>query len=86
MPEIYRYRGLSFRMYLLEQHATPHVHVYYGQHALSINIITLEVLAGYLPASKRRQAEVVIAANQSRLVTMYKRARSGANPGKLRGE
>lgn len=83
MPEIYRYRGLSFRIYLLEQHMIPHVHVYYGEHAVSININTLEVLAGYLPASKRRQAEDVIAANQSRLLAMYERARSGNNPGRL---
>jgi len=40
MPENYRYLGLSFRIYVLEQANIPHVHIYYGEYKASISIET----------------------------------------------
>lgn len=83
MPEIYRYFGLRFFIYLLEHHEIPHVHAYYGEYRASIAIETGMILIGYLPARQRRLAEQVIRGNRARLVTMYQLAKSGFNPGRL---
>ena len=83
MPEIYRYMGLSFRIYVLEQHSIPHVHIYYGEYKVSISIATQRVLAGYLPTGKRKLAETLIAQHRPQLLSMYEQACRGINPGKL---
>lgn len=85
MPEIYRFLGLSFRIYVLEQHNIPHVHIYYGEYKASISIGTQRVLAGYLPAGKRKLAEALIRRHRPKLLDMYEQARRGIDPGKLRG-
>jgi len=46
-----------------------------------ISIETQQVLAGYLPAGKCKLAEAVIAQHRPQLLSMYKQARLGINPG-----
>lgn len=49
MPEISRFYGIIIRMYYLD-HAPPHFHAYYGEYEALVNIRTMAVLAGRLPA------------------------------------
>lgn len=49
MPEISRFYGIIIRMYF-DDHAPPHFHAYYGEHEALIDLNTLAVLYGKLPA------------------------------------
>jgi len=48
MPTISRFYGITIRMYRGE-HPPPHFHAYYGEFHASLEIETLELLAGRLP-------------------------------------
>lgn len=52
MPTISRFFGIAIRMYY-DDHAPPHFHAYYGEHAARIEIHTLEVTEGRLPPRAR---------------------------------
>lgn len=56
MPTISTFFGIVIRMYF-DDHAPPHFHVYYGEHAAVIRIETLELTEGDLP--KRAKAMVL---------------------------
>lgn len=56
MPTISAFYGLVIRMYHRE-HGPPHFHVYYQEHQATIDLETLEILAGHLP---RRAIELVL--------------------------
>lgn len=48
MPTISSFYGIVIRMFFRD-HAPPHFHVEYGEHAAEIAIDTLDVLAGAVP-------------------------------------
>ncbi|MGA2441387.1 MAG: DUF4160 domain-containing protein [Tepidisphaeraceae bacterium] len=48
MPTISVFFGITIRMYF-DDHAPPHFHVYYGEHAATIDIETLRMRHGHLP-------------------------------------
>ena len=50
MPEISRFLGIIITMYYKKEHNPPHFHVRYNEYNAEIDIITLNVLAGKLPA------------------------------------
>lgn len=85
MPEIDALLGLSFCLYFFDnkQHKLPHIHVKYGGYELIIAIETGECLEGYLPNNQRKRAEAHIESNRVKLMTMWKQAVAGINPGKL---
>ncbi len=49
MPEICRFYGIIIRMYY-DDHNPPHFHAFYGDDEAWININTLAVFSGSLPA------------------------------------
>lgn len=49
MPELSRFYGIVIRMYF-DDHLPPHFHAEYGEHEALINVNTLAVMAGGLPA------------------------------------
>jgi Domain of unknown function (DUF4160) len=49
MPEISRFYGIVIYIFFRE-HGPPHFHAVYGEHEALIDIQTLSVLAGRLPA------------------------------------
>ena len=53
MPEICRFDGVTIRIYFRE-HGPPHFHAVYGESEAQIEIDTLEVLHGNLPARRLR--------------------------------
>jgi len=49
MPEICRFYGIVIRMYFAD-HNPPHFHAVYAEHEARIDIDTLGVVSGDLPA------------------------------------
>lgn len=56
MPEISRFLGIIISMYFDEQNP-PHFHVKYNEHNAVMEIRSLNILAGYLPAKVRGLVE-----------------------------
>ena len=48
MPTISSFYGIVIQMYW-NDHAPPHFHALYAEHAASINIATLELIKGTMP-------------------------------------
>ena len=50
MPVLARFCGIVIRMYFRQsEHNPPHIHAIYGEDVAAIDIMTGEVLDGYLP-------------------------------------
>ena len=49
MPQISNFFGIIIRMFF-DDHNPPHFHAQYGEHKCCIDIHTLVVIEGYLPA------------------------------------
>lgn len=49
MPEISRFLGIVITMYF-DEHDPPHFHVRYNEHRASVDIRTLNISVGSLPA------------------------------------
>ena len=49
MPEVSRFYGIVVRIFY-DDHNPPHLHAEYGEHEVLININTLAILGGSLPA------------------------------------
>jgi hypothetical protein len=56
MPELSRFHGIIVRMYPEAHvpHHRPHFHAYYQEHAASISLDTIDLLAGGLPRKQQR--------------------------------
>ncbi|HEY0390884.1 MAG TPA: DUF4160 domain-containing protein [Solirubrobacterales bacterium] len=69
MPRISSFYGITIWMYCDELHHTgrPHFHARYGDDEASMDIESLEVIAGELPARARRLVVEWARANQDQL-------------------
>jgi len=56
MPEISRFLGIIISMYF-DEHNPPHFHVNYNEHRATIEIKTLNLMAGSIPARVRGLVE-----------------------------
>jgi hypothetical protein len=70
MPEICRFLGIIISMYF-DEHNPPHFHVRYNEYRAIINIQTLNVMNGHLPAKVRGLVEEWAELHQSELMTMW---------------
>ena len=51
MPAVSRFYGIVIKMYFAQsEHNPPHIHALYGEYMGAVNIQTLEMLEGDLPA------------------------------------
>ena len=58
MPVISRFYGLVIKMYFKGgEHNPPHIHVLYGEYMGTINIKTVELIEGDLPAKALSMAK-----------------------------
>jgi Domain of unknown function (DUF4160) len=71
MPEISRFLGIVITMYF-DEHNPPHFHVRYNEHQAVVEIQSLNLLAGKLPARVRGLIEEWAEANQVKLLDMWK--------------
>jgi len=70
MPEICRFLGMIITMYF-DEHNPPHFHVRYNEYRATIEISTLNVLNGELPAKVRGLAEEWAELHQKELLQMW---------------
>ena len=70
MPEICRFLGIVIRMYFNE-HNPPHFHVRYNDYRAVMDIRTLNVLDGQLPAKVRGLVEEWAELNRQELLSMW---------------
>ncbi len=68
-----RENGVVFEVRTNERnHCRPHVHAVYGEHNISIDIASGEVLAGNLPKRKEKIATTWVLAHQEKLLSDWK--------------
>lgn len=70
MPEICRFLGIVIFMYNSE-HNPPHLHVRYNEYAAVLNLKTLNVMDGKLPARVRGLVEEWAELHQDELLAMW---------------
>ncbi len=70
MPEISRFLGIIITMYF-EEHNPSHFHVRYNEHRASIDIQTLNIIVGKLPAKVRGLVEEWAELHKEELLDMW---------------
>ena len=70
MPEISRFLGIIISMYF-DEHNPPHFHVQYNEHRATIEIRTLNLMAGSLPARVRGLVEEWAELHQDELLQIW---------------
>ena len=70
MPEICRFLGITIAMYF-DDHNPPHFHIHYNEYRALMEIQTLNIISGRLPARIRGLVEVWAESNQDILMTMW---------------
>ena len=70
MPEISRFLGIVITMYF-DEHNPPHFHVRYNEYRASIEIQTLNVMNGNIPAKVRGLVEEWAELNRNELLRMW---------------
>jgi len=70
MPEICRFLGIVITMYF-DEHNPPHFHVRYNEYRASVEIMTLNVLSGSIPAKVRGLVEEWAELHRQELLEMW---------------
>lgn len=85
MPELSRFHGIVVRMFAEADvpHHRPHFHAYYQEHAVSISLDTIEVLAGALPRKQQRLVEAWAELHQGELQTAWQQLTEGTVPPRI---
>ena len=85
MPELSRFHGIVVRMFAEADvpHHRPHFHAFYQEHAVSIALDTIEVLAGGLPRKQQRLVEAWAELHHTELQAAWQRMIQNELPGKI---
>ena len=70
MPEICRFLGIIITMYF-DEHNPPHFHVRYNEYRASMEIATLNLIAGTVPARVRGLVEEWAELHREELLVMW---------------
>ena len=70
MPEICRFLGIVIMMYF-DEHNPPHFHIRYNEHRAAMEVQTLNVMAGALPAKVRGLVEEWAELHKDELLGMW---------------
>ena len=70
MPEICRFLGIIITMYF-DEHNPPHFHVRYNEYRASLDIDTLNIIAGAVPAKVRGLVEEWAELHKDELLQMW---------------
>ncbi len=82
MPEVSRFYGIVIRIFY-DDHNPPHFHAEYGEHEVLVNINTLAILGGSLPARALGMVTEWASLHQRELLAAWERASRLLPPGKI---
>ena len=82
MPEVSRFYGIIIKLFY-DDHNPPHFHAEYGAHEVLVNINTLAVLSGSLPARALGLVTEWASLHQPELRAAWERASRLQPPGKI---
>ena len=82
MPEVSRFYGIVVKIFY-DDHRPPHLHAEYGEHELLVNINTLAILGGSLPARALGMVTEWASLHQQELRVAWERASRLQPPGKI---
>lgn len=82
MPEVSRFYGIVIKMFY-DEHNPPHFHAEYGEYEVLVNINTLAIIGGRLPARALGMATEWAALHQQELRAAWDRARQFQSPGHI---
>lgn len=72
MPAIARFYGMVIKMYFQQsEHNPPHIHAVYGEYVGAINIQTLSMIEGDLPAKALAMVQEWAMPHQAELLKMW---------------
>ena len=72
MPTISVFYGITIMMHLRDkEHNPPHVHVFYGDEAATINILNGELLEGYIHMKQMKLVREFINLHRDELLKMW---------------
>ena len=82
MPEVSRFYGIVIRIFFGD-HPPPHFHAMYGEHTAKVDINTLAVFEGRLPARAMGLVIEWATLHQAELRDAFERAENMQPPGKI---
>ncbi|HMH51286.1 MAG TPA: DUF4160 domain-containing protein [Candidatus Acidoferrum sp.] len=82
MPEISRFYGLVIKIFY-DDHNPPHFHAEYGEYEVLINVTTLAIMSGRLPARALGMVTEWAALHQGELRIAWERAKQLLPPGQI---
>jgi hypothetical protein len=82
MPEVSRFYGIVIRMFY-DDHNPPHFHAEYGDDEVLVNISTLAILGGSLPARALGMVAEWASLHQRELLAAWERASHLQPPDKI---
>jgi hypothetical protein len=82
MPEISRFYGLVIKIFF-DDHNPPHFHAEYGEYEVLINITTLAIMSGRVPARALGMVTEWAALHQGELRSAWERAKQLLPPGQI---
>lgn len=72
MPVISRFYGITIKMYFIaSEHNPPHIHAVYGDYIGVINLYTLQMIQGDLPAKALKLVQEWATIHQNELLKMW---------------
>lgn len=84
MPTISMFFGIIIRMYYApKEHNPPHIHVYYNEHVVVINIVDFEIIEGEIPTKQLRLVLAWIEIHNEELIANWKLCQNGEKPFKI---
>ena len=81
MPTLSMFFGIIVRMYYgPKEHNPPHIHVYYQDAVVVINIQTCEIMEGLIPARQLRMVIAWIEIHREELMADWQLCQNGDKP------
>lgn len=72
MPVLSRFYGVIIKMYFQQrEHNPPHIHAFYGEYMGAVDIQTLELMEGDLPARALKMVQEWILIHQQELLRIW---------------
>ena len=82
MPEVSRFYGLVIKIFY-DDHHPPHLHAEYGEYEMLLNINTLAIMSGRLPARALGMVTEWASLHQQELRAAWERAKRLLPPGQI---